>query len=148
SLPSQARLQRTLHMRLRGRAIFTAFAMLVVAARATHAQTDDIIRGRVIGPDDAPVANARVTATSLQGAITRTARTDKDGRFSIAFPGDEGDYFVAFAAIGFAARRMEVKRLADEPFLRADVKLAASVAKLDAVEVQASRGRPDRDAPP
>ena len=62
-----------------------------------HAQGDaDIIRGRVIGPDKKPVENVTVTATSLVNQTSRTAKTNKDGRFSIIFNGGGGDYMMAY----------------------------------------------------
>jgi hypothetical protein len=116
--------------------------------RALEAQQADVIRGRVIGPDSMPVENAVVTATSIPGNVSRTARTDRNGRYTITFAAGEGDYMVSFAAIGFAARRFEVKRMADEDILIADAKLA-KVALLDAVQVNATRDRPPRnDVPP
>ncbi len=62
-----------------------------------HAQGDaDIIRGRVIGPDKKPVENVTVTATSLVNQTSRTAKTNKDGRFTIIFNGGGGDYMMAY----------------------------------------------------
>ena len=129
----------------------SVIAFVVGAALAVapiEAQQADVIRGRVIGPDSLPVENVVVTATSIPGNVTRTARTDANGRYTITFPAGEGDYMVNFAAIGFAARRFEVKRMADEDILIADAKLA-KVALLDAVQVTGTRDRPPRaDNPP
>jgi hypothetical protein len=116
----------------------------VAHAGSLHAQTD-IIRGRIIGPDSAPVERATITVTSMAGNITRTARTDKNGRYTITFPGDEGDYFVAVAAFGFAQKRFEVKRTSDQEILVGDAKLSRAAAQLDAVKVQAQRQRPNRN---
>src|SRR5512143_4087774 len=106
----------------------TIAGIVAVAAAAPlvraglHAQSD-VIRGRITGPDNKPIENATITATSLQGNVSRGVRTNKDGRFQIVFPGDEGDYVVLVAAIGFLAKRFEVKRTADQDILVADAKL-------------------------
>lgn len=127
--------------------LFTAIFTSVLAS-AGHAQSD-IIRGRVTGPDSVPLQNVVVTATSISGGVNRTARTDRNGRFTITFPGGDGDYMVSFAALGFAARRFEVKRIADEDFLVADARLQRVNTVLDAVEVVGERQRPRRnDATP
>ena len=97
------------------------------------------------GPDSLPVERATVTVTSLNGNITRNARTDKNGRFTIAFPGDEGDYMVSIAALGFTGKRFEIKRTGDQDILVADARLSKSAAQLDAVKVQANRDKPQRD---
>jgi hypothetical protein len=100
-------------------------ALISLAAYSTSlaAQTD-VIRGRVTGADGAPIANVRVTATSIPGNVTRSAQTNNDGRFQIAFPGGPGDYIMGYAMFGYAFRQFEVKRLADEEVLVADVRLA------------------------
>ena len=56
--------------------------------------------------------------------MNRTARTDRNGRFTITFPGGEGDYFVTVTSIGYAPKRFEVKRTADQDILVADVRAA------------------------
>lgn len=95
----------------------------------------------MIGPDSAPVERATVTVTSLRGNVSRGTRTDADGRYTIAFPADDGDYFVSVAALGFAARRFEVKRVGDQPVIVGNAKLALAPRELDAVRVEASRSR-------
>ena len=122
------------------------FAVIMVASQAT-AQQVDVIRGVIAGPDNAPIENANVTATSVAGGVNRTARTDKSGRFTITFPGGEGDYFVNVTAIGFAPRRFEVKRTADQDILVADARLQRMVL-LDTMRAVAERGRVNRSDKP
>jgi arginine repressor len=128
-------------------ALFLAVAFVALFARpyVGSAQGVDVIRGEVVGPDNAPLADARITATSVSGGVNRTARTNSEGRFTITFPGGEGDYFMTFAAIGYAPRQFELKRLADEDFLVADATLSRSVATLDTLRVS-ERGRVAVDA--
>ena len=116
-----------------------------VAAVQLHAQSADVIRGRVTGPDSAGIEGVTITATSISGNVTRTARTDKNGRFTLTFPGGDGDYMVAYAAMGFAAKRFEVKRAADEDILVADTRLARVGAILDPVRVTAERQKVQRN---
>ena len=109
----------------------------------------DVIRGQILGPDNKPIEDAKVTATSLSGNVNRTARTDKNGRYTITFPGGEGDYFVEVSAIGYAARRFEVKRTADQEILVADARLQSAAGQLETVKVTGQRDRPERnDASP
>ena len=146
--PDQSSL-RASHVTLRCFVLLAAAVLIPAAATPLAAQQADVIRGRVIDPDSAAIENATVTVTSISGNVSRTARTDRNGRFTITFPGGEGDYMVSFAAIGFAVKRFEVKRLADEEILIADAKLARVTAVLDAVTVNAPRERVRRnDVPP
>ena len=89
-------------------------AAILGAALATRAaaQQSDVIRGRVTGPDSLPLQNVVVTATSIAGNVNRTARTDKNGRYTITFSGADGDYMLSVAALGYAVKRFEVKRVA------------------------------------
>ena len=99
------------------------------------AQTD-VIRGRVTNAEALPLANVRVTATSVPGNVTREARTNSSGSFQIAFPGGQGDYIMGYALIGYVYRTFEIKRLADEDVLVADARL--SVVQLDTVAITES----------
>ena len=123
--------------------VVAAVFALTVSATFASAQSVDVIRGLIVGPDDAPIEGANITATSMQGGVNRTARTDKSGRFTITFPGGEGDYFVNVTAIGFAPRRFEVKRTADQDILVADARLQRMVM-LDTMRAVAERNRVDR----
>ncbi len=129
------------------------FFLIVVAAAVlpsvAPAQGADVIRGRVTGPDSTAIENVTVTVTSISGNVSRTARTDRNGRFTVTFPGGDGDYMVSFAAMGYAARRFEVKRTADEEILVADTRLSRVGAVLDPVRVSAERQKVARnDAQP
>jgi hypothetical protein len=111
-----------------------------------RAQGDaDIIRGQVLGPDKKPVENVTVTATSLVNQTSRSAKTNKDGRFSIIFNGGGGDYMMAYTAIGFSPTRFEVKREVDEDILIADATVNKTAVSLEAVRINAGRERPDRN---
>ena len=136
-------------MRLNIRALVVFTLTTLALAAPVSAQQIDVIRGQVVGPDGKPLEDAKVTATSLSGNVNRSARTDRNGRYTITFPGGEGDYFVEFSAIGYGARRFEVKRTADQEILVADAKLLAAAGQLETVRVTGQRDRVDRnDATP
>ena len=118
--------------------------LLALLPVALGAQGLDVIRGQVTNPEQQPIENANVTATSVSGGVNRTARTDRSGRFTITFPGGEGDYFVTFTAIGYAPRRFEVRRTADQEILVADAQLQR-VTLLDTARAVAARARPNRN---
>jgi hypothetical protein len=122
-----------------------AAVVLAVAPSAVRAQQVDVIRGQIVGPDSLPIERAVVSATSISGNVTRNARTDRQGRFTITFPGGDGDYMINVAAVGYAARRFEVKRTADQEILVADARLARVSTVLDAMRVTAQRDRVSRN---
>ena len=124
--------------------IAALFALMLVVPRAAAAQQLDVIRGQVTGDDDDPIENANVTATSVGGGVNRSARTDRNGRFTITFPGGDGDYFVTVASLGYTPRRFEVRRTADQEILVADVQLSRMVI-LDTVRAVAERDRVNRN---
>jgi hypothetical protein len=128
--------------------IVIAAAVALSAPRESTAQQADVIRGRVTGPDSTAIENVTVTVTSISGNVSRTARTDRNGRFTVTFPGGDGDYMVSFAAMGFAAKRFEVKRTADEEILVADTRLARVGAILDPMKITAERQKVSRNEAP
>ena len=125
-------------------ALATILLALAMGAGALDAQTD-VIRGRVTGVDDQPLASVRVTATSVPGNVTRTTQTNGDGRFQIAFANGTGDYIMGYMTFGYAFRQFQVKRLADEDVLIADANLTP--IQLDSLVVEAAvRQKVNRNA--
>jgi hypothetical protein len=118
-----------------GGALFAASAPAPAAAQ----QNTDIIRGRVTGPppDTIPLVGARITATSYQGNISKSAQTDKNGRFQLIFVNGEGDYWIEVAKIGYNKRRFEIRKVGDEQVMLADARLTSAVVSLDAVTITA-----------
>jgi hypothetical protein len=117
---------------------------LLTVATSSAAQESDVIRGQVTGTDGVTIQGANVTARTVLGGVNRAARTDRDGRFTITFPGGEGHYFLEFTAVGYVRRSMELRRVADEAVLVADVRLRRLAIELDTVEVVGPRPRPRR----
>ena len=126
-------------------ALAVTIAALVSTPNPAAGQGADIIRGRVVGPDSTPIERVTVTATSVTGNVNRQARTDRNGRFTIVFPGGDGDYFVTFQALGYGVRRFQVKRTADQEVLVADARLAYAAQELDAVQIAGERNRVNRN---
>ncbi len=125
------------------RRLFSLCCLLTIAVtlsgRPLLAQsTSDIIRGRVTGPDSQPIQNVVVKATSYSGSVTKTARTDRRGSFTVIFVNGEGDYWLEFAALGYVPKRFEIKKVGDEEVMLADTRLASSIATLDQVTVTAN----------
>jgi hypothetical protein len=115
---------------------------------ASRAQDADLIRGKITGPDSLPIQNVNVSVSAISNGVTKTAKTDRNGVFTVAFPNAEGDYWVTLAAIGYQTRRFQVKRLADEDVLIGDARLAKSnaVQQLNAMQTVGRRptvGRSD-----
>jgi hypothetical protein len=113
--------------------------------RAAWAQNADVIRGRVIAVDSTAIPNATVTVTTISGGVNRSAKTDRNGRYTITFPNGDGDYLVKFVALGYAPRQYELKRAADEDILVANATLSSAANTLDAVHVVAPRDKANRN---
>jgi hypothetical protein len=128
--------------------VIAAGALLAAPSPSSAQQQTDIIRGRVTGPDTLPISGARITATSYQGNISKTAETDKNGRFQIIFVNGEGDYWIDVAKIGYNKRRFEIRKVGDEQVMLADARLTSAVVALDAVTVTAdNRALVNRNSP-
>ena len=122
-----------------------ALLALVAAASTAHAQGGavDIIRGRVIGPDKKPVANATISAQSLSDETTRSVKSGTDGRYTLLFSGGGGDYMMTFAAIGMIPKSFEVQKVNDDDaVIVANATMEAAPTSLQAVRVNANRDRP------
>jgi hypothetical protein len=117
----------------------------VLAAPPAFAQTVDVIRGRITGANNEALENVAILVTSISGNVNRPARTDRNGRFTVTFPNGDGDYMVTVTAVGYALKRFEVKRVADEDVLLADAKLTPVGTVLDAMQVTAERQRVSRN---
>ena len=112
--------------------------------------TTDIITGTVKAENGVPIKDATVEVTSLESNVTRRARTNAQGRYTILFPDGGGEYRVVIRAIGLAPATSELRRIADEDRLVADATLSQNVTRLSTVAVearQAPRGGQDLPTP-
>ena len=129
-------------------ALLIAGQLLLTPIAARAQVSTDIIRGRITDASQAPVQGAEVKATSYFGQVSKTATTDKSGRFTIIFINGEGDYWIDVRKLGFQPKRFEIKKVGDEEVMIADARLSSAIVSLDAVDVRAQRTRalPDRSS--
>jgi len=116
-------------------AALCALAVLPPPARAQVGSATDIITGLVTS-EDGPVEGANVQAFSLETQITRTARTDARGRFTILFPDGGGQYRMTVRAVGMNPRIEMIQRNADEDRLVWNVRVIKGTVQLAAINVQ------------
>lgn len=127
----------------------------LVSAGHLNAQvgtTTDILTGQVLDSAGTPVADAIVSATSLETEITRETRTDGQGRYTILFPDGGGQYRMTARAIGYAPRAGVIVRYADEDRLVWDARLTGQPVILEGIEVRGEANVmpvrvPDRPTP-
>lgn len=103
----------------------------------------DVLTGRITGTGGGPVVGARVTALSVESEITRSALTDNNGRYFIAFPDGGGRYVLRMQMIGMADVVKTVVR-EDEELLVNNILMQSQAIQLDPLEVIAKRPQPGR----
>lgn len=143
---------RSFSLLVRSIGLLALGALLTPApAAAQIGATTDIITGvvrRVEG--NLPLESAQIEVTSLESNITRRARTNSQGKYTILFPDGGGQYRVTARALGLAPQVKGVQRNADEDRLVVDFVLTSVPTVLSAVNVQARQDVPrdnDRPAP-
>lgn len=120
-------------------------------AAAQIGATTDIITGvvrRVEG--NLPLEAAEIAVKSLESSITRRARTNGQGKYTILFPDGGGQYEVTVRALGLAPQTKQINRQADEDRLVLDFAMTTNPTMLSAVTVRARQDVPrgdDRPAP-
>ena len=121
-------------------ATFAASGVFSIAApepaEAQIGATTDIITGTVKADNGLPIRDATVEVTSLETNVTRRARTNAQGRYTILFPDGGGEYHVVIRAIGLAPASSELRRISDEDRLVADATLTQNATTLSTVAVQ------------
>src|SRR5512143_4012749 len=101
---------------LRGLRYLLAFALIsapVAALRAQVGSTTDILTGRVTNTAGAPIPGATVEAKSVETQVTRRARTNADGRYTILFPDGGGQYQLTVRFLGMAPATLNIAHVAD-----------------------------------
>jgi hypothetical protein len=122
--------------------------LLILLPAALGAQSRaEVIRGRVTTDSGAVVTGATVSATMAPDRLTRSTRTDAEGRYEIHFPEGRGDYLLHVTPAGRSTVRKRVVAGAD-PVLVVDVRLPPppKPVALEALQVRAARQRPQRGA--
>lgn len=110
------------------------------AAWAQIGSSTDIVTGVVRREANTPVEGAQVEVTSLESNITRRARTNASGRFTVLFPDGGGQYRIRVRALGLAPQEVMLARQADEDRLVAEIQMSATPTQIAGVTV---RGRQD-----
>jgi hypothetical protein len=130
------------------RALLFACLVAVTPLVARSQVSTDVIRGRITDPEQKPVQGADVKATSYAGQASKTATTDKNGRFTIIFINGEGDYWLDVRKLGLQPKRFEIRKVGDEEVMIADARLSSAIVALDAVNIREQRTRalPDRSS--
>src|SRR5205809_462837 len=121
--------------------VATLAAVLLAHASRAAAQvgsSTDIIMGRVVGPDSAPIAGARVLIASVATQATKNTLTHADGRFTVLFRDGGGSDRVLVTFIGMRPANVTVQRQADEDRLVVTVKMSSNPQQLSTIQV---RGR-------
>ncbi len=115
-------------------ATFVLSAFLLIFAIATAASAD-VVRGRVLDPQDRPVGHVQVLIVR-DSTVVATATTAADGRFGpLTVPAGEYDVLVAAAGLRAPARRISV---AATGVVDVDVTLALAAVS-ESVVVSASQ---------
>ena len=143
SLPSGARW-------LRG--VFVAIAILVPAAtRAQMGAATDIITGTVTRVEGGlPIEGAAIEVMSIESNVTRRARSNAQGKFTVLFPDGGGQYRVTARSLGLSPSIVNVARQADEDRLVVTIHMSTNPTVLAGVTVQARQNVPrdgERPAP-
>lgn len=107
------------------------------------AQEADVLTGRVIGVDGAPIVGARVEAISIETEIARSVLTGSNGRYMILFPDGTGRYLIRISFIGMRTEVRVVAREGFEELLVTDVTLSPAPIR---VEGLVAEGRLDPSA--
>ena len=107
-------------------------------ARAQVGSTTDIITGKVTGPNDEPIAGARIEVMSLETQVTRFRTTNEKGQYTLLYPDGGGAYRVTFKAIGMAPFVLNLNRQADEDRLEANAKMSPTSQRLGQIVVRAA----------
>jgi hypothetical protein len=109
------------------------------AARAQVGATTDIILGKVVNAEGAPMPGVDVRVVSTETQIGRSATTNASGRFTVVFPDGGGNYRVTAKFVGFQPVTIPVNRQADEDRLMANITLGGSIPQLSTVRTTARR---------
>lgn len=117
-----------------------ALSALVTQSDAQIGSATDIVTGIVRREANTPVEGAQVEVTSLETNITRRARTNAQGRFTVLFPDGGGQYRVHVRALGLAPQEVLVTRQSDEDRLVAEIHMTATPTQIAGVTI---RGRQD-----
>ena len=123
-------------------------SLLCLIPAALQAQghiENDVLTGCVTDLTGRPVADAQVGATSLGTGVTRSNKTDAEGRYKIYFPEIASKYTLLVKRMGFSpVQRTIARRTAGPEEMTIDVQFGGTPLALSVVEVA---GNPDALGP-
>jgi hypothetical protein len=136
---SGQRLVRAFSHIWRAALISTALAATsLVAPRSVQAQsTTEIVRGRVLSPENQPLPDVEVLVTGLATRNSQRTRTDGRGNFTVLFANAEADYLIAVRKIGFVSTMARASRTGVSNVLSIDIAMQSAARMLDTVQVTA-----------
>jgi hypothetical protein len=123
--------------------VVLSFALLAVTAllpttaasapgTTLAADSTDVVRGRILGPDSQAVANALVTITTTAGKRKAT-RSDARGHFIIVAPDKSGDYELVVMVIGLMRYQQHIAANKDSSTNVGDIYLQRSSRRLSEI---------------
>ena len=108
----------------------TGALILLVASGASHAQTTQVVTGRVMADSSTPLAGAVVSVTMAPDRILKQDTTRADGLWRLRFEQPSGDYLVHIAALGRTSFRKRVTAPPTDTLVTVNATLASSVQQL------------------
>ncbi len=135
---------------MRNRLLLLLAVLCGTAARPLAAQaasSTDVITGLVTDEKGLPVVDALVSILAVESQVTRTAKTNAKGRYTIVFPDGGGQYRLTVRMIGLTPVQRAINRQADEDRIVANVKMGTTPVQLQELRVQARRPGNGNQAP-
>jgi len=117
--------------------LLLAVALAPRPAAAQIGVATDILTGQVRSAQGVPVSGAAVEAYSLETQVTRRARTDQNGRYTILFTDGGGQYRMTVRAIGFQPIQETIYRMSDEDRLIWNPALTPGAITMEPITVSA-----------
>jgi hypothetical protein len=122
-------------------ALVPLHCLLPLALAAQTNAATDILVGRVTDFTGRPVAEARVTVTSVGTGVTKSYVTDPEGHYKIYFPETAASYAVLAKRMGFSpVQRTIVRRTPYAEQMTIDLQFMGAPIALSAVEIGGSGG--------
>jgi hypothetical protein len=137
---------KTRRARTRLAALILALAASSAVAGAQVGATTDIIMGRVVNAQGAPMPGVDVRVVSSETQLGRSATTNSNGRFTVVFPDGGGSYRVTAKFVGYQPVTVPASKAADEDRLLVNITLGGSIPQLSTVRTTARRNTGRGDA--
>ena len=113
-----------------------ATAPALLPGDALQAQAADLITGQVTRADGSPLSGARVEVFSLELETSRSALTDRDGRYTILFPDGGGAYVVRVSFIGQRDVAVTLVRQGEEEILLQNLTMQPQAIEIEGFQVE------------